>query len=136
VRRFVNAGPSQPTAWFGGGKDLAEFDGSLRGNGVGLSIASHFMDEAMYHGPAGLDSRVEMHLFEKGQGSVGFCWAKEELTLILEVGRAQGVTFFDIMGNKIAGGSVMLSESPVYFTSDARAADITATLKAIKVLKG
>lgn len=132
-QRFVNASPSQPTATFGGGKELAEFDGSLRGTGVGLCIASHFLDEAKYQGPMGLDDRVEMHVFDKGGGSVGFCWAKEELTLLLDVAGAKGVTFYDVMGNKLAGGKVTLSQSPVYFTSSASVADVAAPLKAIKV---
>lgn len=132
-QRFANDGPSQPTTWFGNGKELAEFDGSLRANGVGLAIASHFMDEAKYHGPVGLDPRVEMHLFEKEKQSVGFCWSRQELTLVLDVEGANGISFHDIMGNKITGGRVMLSQSPVYFTSNASVADVAKMLDAIKV---
>ncbi len=63
--RFTNCGPSQPTSRFGSGKELVEFDGSLRANAVGLSIASHLLDEARYHGPAGRDERLELHVFQK-----------------------------------------------------------------------
>lgn len=132
-QRFANASPSQPTASFGNGKELAEFDGSLRGSGVGLSIASHFLDEAKYRGPVELDNRIEMHVFDKGDGTVGFCFAKDQSTLMLDVGRASDVSFYDIMGNKIAAAKIALAESPIYFTCSTSATDVVGILKSIAV---
>jgi hypothetical protein len=116
--RFVNSGPSQPTLAFGGGKDLVEFDGSLRANGVVLAIVSHFFDEAKYAFPIDADPRLEMHVFEKHGGSVGFCWANVPQNVGLDLtGVSKDVKFFDMMGNAIDGTAVQAGESPIYFSS-------------------
>jgi hypothetical protein len=128
--RFVNSGPSQPTLSFGGGKDLVEFDGSLRANGVVLAIASHFFDEAKYALPIEADPRLEMHVFEKAGGSVGFCWANVPQNIALDVGGiSKDVKFFDMMGNSIDAVTLQAGESPIYFTSPAAPGEVAKLLK-------
>ncbi|MBA3708260.1 MAG: hypothetical protein H0W83_05525 [Planctomycetes bacterium] len=114
--RFVNSGPSQPTSRFGSGKEITEFDGGLRANGVALCIASHVLDGAAYHGPLALDERLQVHLFRKDGGTVGFLWGRSEQPLLL--GQAGSVSFRDIMGNPIAGASLKVTDSPIYLRSD------------------
>ena len=128
--RFSNSGPSQPTRWGGNGKELVEYDGSLRANTVALSIASHFLDGAKYSGPAALDEGLEAHLYRKGEGAVGFAWAKEGRTLALTVPANSGLQFYDIMGNPVAGQKVLVGNSPVYFTT---AGDGKAALNQLQV---
>ncbi|MBA3312573.1 MAG: cellulase family glycosylhydrolase [Planctomycetaceae bacterium] len=111
--RFTNSSPSQPTAWVGG-KELTEYDGSLRVNGVGLTIASHFLDGAKYHGPVALDERLEAHIFQKGDAFVGFLWGGAGPALTLTA--PKGLTFYDVMGNRIEDESLQVTDSPIYFT--------------------
>ncbi|MCM8769808.1 MAG: cellulase family glycosylhydrolase, partial [Candidatus Omnitrophica bacterium] len=130
--RFVNCGPSQPTRWAGGGKELVEYDGSLRANAVCLSIASHFLDGATYFGPAGLEERFESHLFEKGEETVGFIWGKtgEDLTLLAP---AEGAwKFYDILGNVSRTPEIWLGSSLVYFTLQRKAEQAREIVKGVR----
>jgi hypothetical protein len=130
--RDVNSGPAQPTARFGGGKDLTEYDGSLRANAVGLSVASHFVDEAKYVGPVELDPRMQMYLFRKGGGSMGFCWTSAAQPLRL--GKLpRGLVFYDILGNPLSGDAVDVSDSVVYFSSGDAPEACAPRLKALNV---
>jgi Carbohydrate binding domain len=113
--RGTNAGPSQHTSRFGGGKELTEYDGALRANAVALSIASHFVDEATYHGPVDLDKRLQMVVFAKGGASVGCCWASAGQPLRLSR-LPRELTFYDIMGNKQTAESLTVTDSVIYFT--------------------
>jgi hypothetical protein len=133
--RDVNSGPAQPTARFGGGKDLTEYDGSLRANAVGLSVASHFVDEARYVGPVELDPRMQMYLFRKGKGSMGFCWTAAAQPLRLG-NLPKGLTFTDILGNPLSGDALDVNDSVVYFTSEAAPEQCTPLLRAMKVGEG
>jgi hypothetical protein len=130
--RDVNSGPAQPTARFGGGKDLTEYDGSLRANAVGLSVASHFVDEARYVGPVDLDPKMQTYLFRKAGDSMGFCWTSAGQPLRL--GRLpRGLAFFDILGNPLSGEAVDVSDSVVYFTSGMAPEACAAALKTMSV---
>jgi hypothetical protein len=111
--RFVNSGPSQPTSRFGSGKEITEFDGSLRANGVGLCIASHFIDGAAYDGRLEVGEGVEGHVFRKGTGCIGFLWGRAEKKV--EVAVPEGVTCYDIMGNVVDRKVIALTDSVVYF---------------------
>ena len=132
--RFGNASPSQPTRWGGNGKEIAEYDGSLRANGVCLSVASHFMDGATYHGTAEVDERLEAHVFKKGTGSVGFLLAKST-GVAFDVGPAEGGGFVlsDVMGNPVAGAAVRVSDQPAYFTFDGPVEQAADRLKGLAV---
>ncbi len=132
--RFTNASPSQPTRWAGNGKEITEYDGSLRGNGVGLTIASHFIDGATYQGPAPMDERLEAHLFQKGDKSVGFLWGVAGQALTLSA--AKGLTFYDIMGARIEDQSLQVAESPIYFTFEGDANSGRALLTELKITSG
>ncbi len=128
--RFVNAGPSQPTSRFGSGKELTEFDGSLRANGVALCIASHFVEGAMYVGSVELDPSLQLHVFKKAASSVGFLWSRPEKPLKLNAA-AKELRFFDIMGNTLPGGPFDVSNSPIYFTFNGDPEACQSALKAI-----
>jgi len=128
--RFTNASPSQPTGWTGG-KEITEYDGSLRANGVGLTIASHFLDGTKYHGPVPLDERLQTHLYQKGAGSAGFLWSRNEQALTLSV--ANGLSFYDIMGTRIEDKALRVSGSPIYFTFDGDVQACTRLLRAATV---
>jgi len=130
--RFTNSGPSQPTRWAGNGKEITEYDGSLRANGAGLTIASHFIDGAKYHGPVKLGGQLDGYVFDKAGKSVGFFWAGAGQTMTLAA--AGGMTFYDVMGNPIADKSIQVTESPVYFTSDTNAQAASQALGAVKVV--
>jgi len=132
--RFVNAGPSQPTSRFGSGKEIVEFDGGLRANGVALCIASHFIDGAKYHGPVPLDERLQIHVYQKGTGSVGFLWGRAEQTLSLA--GANGLSFYDIMGNPVEDKVLTVTDSPIYFTSTSDAKASRTLLSGMKVTAG
>jgi hypothetical protein len=129
--RFVNCGPAQPTARFGSGKELVEFDGSLRANAVALSVASHFIDGANYYGPVELDERLQAHVYQKGSGSVGFLWGRSEQ--VLSLAAASGLSFYDVMGNRIDDEVLSVTENPIYFTSDVHAKSCEMLLKSTKV---
>jgi hypothetical protein len=129
--RFVNCGPSQPTSRYGGGKDLVEFDGSLRANAVALCIASHFLDGAKYHGPVAVDERLQAQLFQQGAGSVGFLSTRADQALTFAP--PAGLAFFDIMGNPIEEKTLRVTDSPIYFTSGEAPAQSAELLGAAKV---
>ncbi|HEV7401781.1 MAG TPA: hypothetical protein VGO11_02600, partial [Chthoniobacteraceae bacterium] len=129
--RFVNCGPSQPTARYGGGKDLVEFDGSLRANAVALCIASHFLDGAKYQGPVAVDERLPGQLFQQGAGSVGFLSTRADQPLVFTP--PAGLAFFDLMGNRIEGEALRVTDSPVYFTSAEPPAKTAELLRGAKV---
>jgi hypothetical protein len=129
--RFVNASPAQPTARWGLSLELVEFDGSLRGTAVALSIASHFIDGAKYHGPVKLDERLQMHVYRKGDATVGFCWGRAEQVLTLAA--PDGISFFDIMGNAIADKTLRITDSPVYFTFNGSPEVCLQTFSGVKV---
>jgi len=114
--RFTNCGPSQPTRWAGGGKELVEYDGSLRANAVCLSVASHFFDGARYIGPVVLGERLEAHLFEKNGTSLGFVWARagEDFTLVAPP--EPSWRFYDLMGNTTGKPEIWLGGNVVYFS--------------------
>ena len=132
--RGVNAGPAQPTARFGGGKELTEYDGALRANAVALSIASHFMDEATYSCPVDLDPRIQAYVFAKGGGSVGSCWASAGQPASLSA-LPRDLAFYDIMGNKMLDESLTLTDNVVYFTSRTSPAECAKALKGTRVAK-
>jgi hypothetical protein len=129
--RFVNCGPSQPTSRYGGGKDLVEFDGSLRANAVALCIASHFLDGAKYTGPVSADDRLQMQLFQQAAGSVGFLSTRADQALTFTP--PSGLKFHDIMGNEIEGKALRVTDSPIYFTSAEAPAKVGELLRAVKV---
>src|SRR5207237_8308218 len=113
------------TARFGSGKELAEFDGSLRANAVALSVASHFIDGTGSSGTvAQLDARLQVHVYQKGESSVGFMCGRPEKALHLAGTRAspgpaiRGLSFFDIMGYPIPDEILSVTDSPIYFTFD------------------
>jgi hypothetical protein len=130
----VNCGPSQPTARYGGGKDLVEFDGSLRANAVALCIASHFLDGAKYSGSLALDERLQGHLFQQGAGSVGFLATRPDQALAFTA--PAGVKFYDIMGNRIEEKTVRVTDSPIYFSSAEATAKAAELLRVIKCEAG
>jgi serine/threonine protein kinase len=132
--RGVNAGPAQPTARFGGGKELTEYDGALRANAVALSIASHFMDEAAYHGSVALDPRIQAYLFAKGGGTVGCCWASAGQPASVSA-LPKDLAFYDIMGNPLAGDTLTLADSVVYFSGRAAPADCAKALNQARVAR-
>lgn len=132
--RFTNTRPSQPTRWAGNGKEIMEFDGSLRANGAGLCVASHFMDGAKYQGAVPLDERLQMHVYQKGAGSVGFLWGRAEQVLTL--GAVEGLTFYDVMGNRIEDKALKVTDSPIYFTSPSDAKASRTLLGGMKVTAG
>jgi len=113
--RFSNCSPSQPTRWFGGGKEINEFDGSLRANGVGLSIASHFLDGAQYVGPLKFSPEIEAHLFASGDEGIGFLWTTGTTNVEIPFRGNSEFTFYDIMGNSIPRDKVQPTASPIYF---------------------
>ena len=73
---------------------------------------------------------MEAHLYRKGEGAVGFIWAKEGRTLALTVPANSGLQFYDVMGNPVAGQKVLVGNSPVYFTT---AGDGEAALNQLQV---
>lgn len=117
--RFSNSSPSQPTRWFGSGKEISEFDGSLRANCVGLSIASHFLDGTTYEGRISVHKYVEAHLFRKERSSIGFIWAKSIHKFLFNCPSGEPITFYDIMGNPIQRQDIVIDYSPLYVTSSA-----------------
>lgn len=129
--RFVNAGPSQATSRFGSGKEIVEFDGGLRANGVALCIASHFIDGAKYSGAVSLDERLQVHVYQKGAGSVGFLWGRAEQTLSLTGGN--GLSFYDIMGNPIEDKVLTVTDSPIYFTFAGAPTQVGQLLQEMKI---
>ena len=129
--RFANCGPSQPTRWAGGGKELVEYDGSLRANAVGLSIASHFIDGGRYQGAVELDKTVTAHLYRKAAGTAGFFWVTE--AKVFKAVPPAGFNFYDLMGNPIEPAGLRLTESPVYFTGPADPAAAAAALKTMRL---
>jgi hypothetical protein len=129
--RGANCGPAQPTARFGGGKELMEYDGALRANAVALSIASHTMDEAVYHGSVELDPRLQMYVFSKGTGTVGCCWASGVQPVTLSE-LPRDLNFTDIMGNPLPEGPLTLTDSVVYFGGRMAPADGVKTLKELR----
>ncbi len=131
--RFTNASPSQPTKWSGNGKEITEYDGSLRANGVGLAIASHFLDGAKYEGQVEVDPRLQLSLFQKGDGVVGVCWAQSSNALTMELPGQGALTFYDVMGNPVAGQRVEVGESPTYFTGKGDAQSTRKLLSALKM---
>lgn len=127
--RFHNSSPSilsKPTL------DLMEYDGSLRASGVALSIASHFLDGAKYHGPVADHEQIEMHLYRKGQGSVGFLWAKPGSAVKVNRPGDAGFVFYDLMGNPITDATLMVEKNPIYFTSVQSSEQAQGILKAMK----
>ena len=129
--RFVNSGPSQPTSRFGSGKELAEFDGSLRANAVALSIASHFFDGAKYHGQIPLDQRLQLHVFSKKDLCVGFLWSEPQQPLTLS--NLEGITLYDVMGNVIDDGNPKVADSPIYFSFHGTIEDCARRWSTVKV---
>ncbi len=132
--RFVNAGPSQPTSRYGGGKELVEFDGSLRADGVGLCVASHFLDGTKYLGPVPLDERMQTHLYRKNAGAVGFLWGRPEQVLTFTP--PDGLILYDIMGNRMEEKLVQVTDSPIYFSYSGEAQECEHLLRAAKVQTG
>jgi hypothetical protein len=131
--RFVNAGPSQPTSRFGSGKELAEFDGSLRANAVALSIASHFFDTAKYHAPINIDEKIHAHAFQKNNSTVGFLYTRPEKSITLQIPAT--IKCYDIMGNPIEAKTLTLTDSPIYFTANSTPAEATNLWNAAKPAK-
>jgi len=129
--RFVNCGPSQPTRWAGGGKELVEYDGSLRANAVCLSLASHFLDAAKYFGPAEMEEKWEAHLFEKGKETIGFLWLKTGENIKLLVPEEESFSFYDILGNRLEGREIPLGDSVVYFSCGKKPLEVKELLKKI-----
>jgi len=129
--RFGNCGPSQPTTWAGGGKELVEYDGSLRANAVGLSIASHFIDGGRYQGAVELDKTVTAHLYRKAAGTAGFFWVTE--AKVFKAVPPAGFNFYDLMAIPTSRPGLRLTESPVYFTGPADPAAAAAALKTMRL---
>jgi hypothetical protein len=129
--RFVNCGPSQPTSRYGGGKELVEFDGSLRANGVALCVASHYLDGAQYHGAVPVDDRMQVHVYRKGAGAVGFLWGRAEQAM--QFAPIEGLVFHDVMGNRIEETAVRVTDSPIYFTCAKDAPECERLLRRVKV---
>jgi hypothetical protein len=128
--RMGNCSPSQPTRWFGSGKEINEFDGSLRANGVGLCIASHFIDGSKYHGPVVLDDRLQVHLFKRTEGCVGYLYSVSD-KLEIPQSKNMNLQFHDIMGNRLPGDRISIGSSPVYFTTELDAAESIRTLNSL-----
>jgi hypothetical protein len=93
-----------------------EYDGSLRANAVGLSVASRFLDGAKYRGPVQVDERLECFLYSKGGGCTGFLWAKPGKTIALAPRASGPLKLYDLMGNPVSISPAQVSEAPVYFT--------------------
>jgi len=139
--RFANASPSQPTRRAGNGKELCEFDGSLRMAAVGLSVASHFLDGAELYGRWTKDLRVRCFVYAKDGGSVGFAWTDESAPLLftLPAGTAKEIHWYDAMGAPVqldvrdGAASGRLSRLPCYFTSTSRPPDLLKRLDTMEL---
>lgn len=137
--RFTNASPSQPTRWVGNGKEIGEYDGALRANGVGLSIAAFFLNGATWIGEVPLRDDLCVFVMERGGKGIALLWldaktsdAKAHLEL---PARAEGkLTFHDIMGNPFdPKGPLRVTPSPVYGLASVSGADLLALLKEAKL---
>ena len=133
--RFGNASPSQPTRWVGGGKEIGEYDGSLRANGVGLSIAAYFLNGATWIGEVPLRADVCAFIMEREGKGIALLWLDSrsqdvKARLDLPPGSDGKIIFHDVMGNHFeAKGGFELTPSPVYGLSTTSGADLLALLK-------
>ena len=133
--RFGNASPSQPTRWVGGGKEIGEYDGSLRANGVGLSIAAYFLNGATWVGEIPLREDICAFVMEREGKGIALLWldarsqgVKAHLELPPRAERK--LVFHDVMGNPFdAAGRIDVTASPVYGLSTASGAELLAILK-------
>lgn len=127
--RFTNNSPSQPTRWFGNCKEITEFDGSLRANGVVLSIASHLLDEAEYHGPVEAAPGLTLQVFSKAGKTVAFAWHDGGKPLKFDPPASAKLSAFDLFGNPLPLPAD-IGRSPVYFRSDLPAVGLVKTVTA------
>jgi len=116
--RFTNAGPTQPTRRGGGGKEMVEYDGSLRPDGVGLSIASSFIDGTTYNSKY-VRTSMNAYLYMKTGGVNGFFWLTSGSFHTPAAGSTgSDVTYYDLMGNPLAQNSdYNPNGGPIYFTT-------------------
>lgn len=137
--RFGNASPSQPTRWGGSGKEIGEYDGSLRANGVGLSIAAYFLNGATFIGEVPLREDLCAFVMEREGKGIALLWLdvrSQDVKARLELpARAEGkLAFHDVMGNPFeAKGGLDLTPSPIYGLSTASGAELLALLKEAKL---
>jgi hypothetical protein len=116
--RFTNSGPTQPTRRGGNGKEMVEYDGSLRPNGVGLSIASSFIDGTTYNSKY-TRTGMTAHLYTKTGGVNGFFWLTSGIFRTPASGSAgSDVTYYDLLGNVLPPNTdYNPNGGPVYFTT-------------------
>ncbi|MDQ3224482.1 MAG: hypothetical protein M3Q75_13575, partial [Gemmatimonadota bacterium] len=93
--------------------------------------ASSYLDGAKYHGPVSFDERLQIHVYQKGGSSVGFLWGRAEQMLTLTP--AEGLSFFDIMGNPIDAKTLSVTDSPIYFMFEGDAKSCQTLLSGVTV---
>jgi hypothetical protein len=97
---------------------MVEYDGSLRPTGVGLSIASSFIDGTTYNSKY-TRTGMNAYLYTKTGGVNGFFWLTSGIFHTPASGSAgSDVTYYDIMGNALPPNTdYNPNGGPVYFTT-------------------
>ena len=111
---FLHAGTCGPINGSNAGGVFFEYGGSPRKILPAVTAFSHLMDadfQPLHTGPQPTDRRI--YLFKVKRGILAIAWTREEEPV--QVTSDNRVTALGIMGNRIDGPTVELTDTPVYF---------------------